>query len=49
MRVGAKARIGAQSGVMSEIEAGAVVVSSPARPVREVFREIAVLKKLARR
>jgi len=49
MRVGAKARIGAQSGVMSTIEAGAVVVSSPARPVREVFREIAVLKKLARR
>ncbi len=49
MRIGAKARIGAQSGVMSEIEAGAVVVSSPARPVREVFREIAVLKKLARR
>jgi UDP-3-O-[3-hydroxymyristoyl] glucosamine N-acyltransferase len=49
MRVGAKARIGAQSGVMSPIAAGAVVVSSPARPVREVFREIAVLKKLARR
>ena len=49
MRIGAKARVGAQSGVMSEIEAGAVVVSSPARPVREVFREIAVLKKLARK
>jgi UDP-3-O-[3-hydroxymyristoyl] glucosamine N-acyltransferase len=49
MRVGARARVGAQSGVMSEIAPGAVVVSSPARPVRDVFREIATLKRLARR
>ena len=49
MQIGAKARVGAQSGVMSEIPAGAVVVSSPARPTREVFREIAVLKRLAAR
>ena len=49
IRVGTKAQVGAQSGVMSAIDPGAVVVSSPARPVREVFREIAVLKKLAQR
>ncbi len=49
MKVGSKVRIGAQSGVMSNVEAGAVVAGSPARPVREVFREIAVLKKLAAR
>lgn len=49
MRVGAKARIGAQSGVMSAIEPRAVVVGSPARPTREVFREIATLKRLSRR
>jgi UDP-3-O-[3-hydroxymyristoyl] glucosamine N-acyltransferase len=49
MQIGARARVGAQSGVMSEIPAGAVVVSSPARPTREVFREIAVLKRVAAR
>ncbi len=49
VRVGARARVGAQSGVMSDIDAGAVVVGSPARPAREVFREIATLKRLARR
>jgi UDP-3-O-[3-hydroxymyristoyl] glucosamine N-acyltransferase len=49
VKVGAKARVGAQSGVMSEIAAGAVVVSSPARPVREVFREIAWVKRMAKK
>ena len=49
MHIGARARVGAQSGVMSQIASGAVVVSSPARPVRDVFREIATLKRLARR
>ena len=49
MRIGSKTQVGAQSGVMSVIDAGAVVVGSPARPAREVFREIATLKKLARR
>jgi UDP-3-O-[3-hydroxymyristoyl] glucosamine N-acyltransferase len=49
MRIGPKSRVGAQSGVMSVIDAGAVVVGSPARPAREVFREIATLRKLARR
>jgi UDP-3-O-[3-hydroxymyristoyl] glucosamine N-acyltransferase len=48
VRVGTRSRIGAQSGIMSDIEAGAVVVGSPARPARQVFREIATLKKLAR-
>jgi UDP-3-O-[3-hydroxymyristoyl] glucosamine N-acyltransferase len=47
VRVGARCRIGAQSGVMSYIEPGAVVVGSPARAARDVFREIATLKKLA--
>jgi UDP-3-O-[3-hydroxymyristoyl] glucosamine N-acyltransferase len=46
--VGARTRIGAQAGVMTNIQPGAVVVGSPARPSREVFREIAVLRKLAR-
>jgi UDP-3-O-[3-hydroxymyristoyl] glucosamine N-acyltransferase len=48
VRVGTRAQVGAQAGVMSDIEGGAVVVGSPARPAREVFREIATLKRLAR-
>jgi UDP-3-O-[3-hydroxymyristoyl] glucosamine N-acyltransferase len=48
VHVGSRVRIGAQSGVMSDIEAGATVVGSPARPTRDVFREIAALKRLAR-
>jgi UDP-3-O-[3-hydroxymyristoyl] glucosamine N-acyltransferase len=48
VRVGTRARVGAQSGVMSDLDPGAVVAGSPARPVREVFREIATLKRLAR-
>ncbi|MBS0560507.1 MAG: UDP-3-O-(3-hydroxymyristoyl)glucosamine N-acyltransferase [Proteobacteria bacterium] len=48
LRVGRGARIGAQSGVMGDLPAGAEVVGSPAQPVKETFRQIAVLRKLAR-
>jgi UDP-3-O-[3-hydroxymyristoyl] glucosamine N-acyltransferase len=48
VRVGTRSRIGAQSGVMSDLDPGSAVVGSPARPAREVFREIVTLKKLAR-
>lgn len=47
--IGSKARIGAQAGVISDIEEGAIVVGSPARPRNEFFRQIATLKKQARR
>jgi UDP-3-O-[3-hydroxymyristoyl] glucosamine N-acyltransferase len=47
--VGARARIGAQAGVMSDVPAGADVIGSPALPVREYFRNVAVLRRLARR
>ncbi len=49
LSIGARARIGAQCGVMSDVEAGADVVGSPALPVREFFRTVAVLRRLARR
>ena len=49
LRIGAKARIGAQSGVMADVDAGADVVGSPAQPLREFFRGVATLRKLARR
>ena len=47
LRVGRKARIGAQAGVMSDVPAGADVVGSPAMPLKEFFRNVAALRKLA--
>ncbi|MCG4272952.1 UDP-3-O-(3-hydroxymyristoyl)glucosamine N-acyltransferase [Acetobacter senegalensis] len=49
IRIGAKARIGAQCGVMSDVESGADVIGSPAMPFREFFRNVAVLRKLAKK
>ena len=49
INVGSGARIGAQAGVMSDLAAGVSVVGSPALPIREFFRNVAVLRKLARR
>ena len=48
LRIGRRARVGAQAGVMSDVPAGADVVGSPAQPVREFFRHIAVLRRLVR-
>ncbi len=49
LRIGDRARIGAQAGVMADVTAGADVVGSPAQPVREFFRGVATLRRLARR
>jgi UDP-3-O-[3-hydroxymyristoyl] glucosamine N-acyltransferase len=49
LRIGAKARIGAQAGVMSDVPAGGAVVGSPALPIKEFFRNVAVLRRLARK
>ena len=49
LTMGAKARIGAQAGVMSDVAAGADVIGSPAEPVRDFFRGVVTLRKLARR
>ena len=48
LRIGRSARIGAQAGVMSDVPPGADVVGSPAQPVREFFRQVALLRRLAR-
>jgi len=48
LHIGRKARIGAQAGVMADVPAGADVVGSPSMPVREFFRQVAVLRRLAR-
>ncbi len=49
LQIGAKARIGAQAGVMHDVGAGVDVLGSPAMPVREFFRNVAALRKLAQR
>jgi UDP-3-O-[3-hydroxymyristoyl] glucosamine N-acyltransferase len=48
LKIGRGARIGGQAGVMSDVPAGADVIGSPAQPVREFFRHVALLRKLAR-
>ena len=49
LKIGSGAQVGAQAGVMDDVAPGARIVGSPAKPVREFAREIATLKKLARR
>ena len=49
LQIGAKARIGAQAGVMRDVPAASDVLGSPAMPVREFFRTVAFLRKLALR
>jgi len=48
LHVGRAARIGAQAGVMADVPAGADVVGSPAQPVKEMFRQVALLRRLSR-
>ena len=48
LRVGQGAEIGAQSGLISDVARGARVLGSPAQPKREFFRQIAMLRKIAR-
>jgi len=48
LEIGAGAQIAAQSGVMNDVPAGARWGGSPAKPIREWFREVAVVTKLAR-
>ena len=46
--VGAGASLGAQSGVMADVPAGARWIGSPAQPVRDFMKGVAVLRRLAR-
>lgn len=47
LKVGAGAQIGAQAGVMRDVEAGEKVIGSPAMPIKQFFRQVSTLKKLA--
>ena len=49
LRVGKAAKIGAQAGVISDVPPGAALVGSPAQPRLEFFRQVAALKRTARR
>ncbi len=46
LRVGRGARVAAQSGVMADLAPGAEVGGSPAQPLRSVFRQIALLRRM---
>jgi len=46
VKVGAGARIGGQSGVTADVDGGAVLFGTPARPLKQAFREQAALARL---
>jgi UDP-3-O-[3-hydroxymyristoyl] glucosamine N-acyltransferase len=46
--VGAGATLGAQAGVMTDVPAGARWIGSPAQPVREFMKGVAILRRLVR-
>jgi UDP-3-O-[3-hydroxymyristoyl] glucosamine N-acyltransferase len=48
LTVGEGAQIGAHAGVMHDVPAGAQWIGAPAGPVKDFFREVAVLRRLAR-
>ena len=47
LHIGKGAKIGGQAGVMADVAAGTDVVGSPAMPVRDFFRQVATLRRLA--
>ncbi|MEE8393429.1 MAG: UDP-3-O-(3-hydroxymyristoyl)glucosamine N-acyltransferase [Rhodospirillales bacterium] len=49
LHIGDGAKIAAQSGVMRDIEAGASVGGSPAAPIREWLRGVAILERMAKK
>jgi UDP-3-O-[3-hydroxymyristoyl] glucosamine N-acyltransferase len=49
LHIGAGAQIAAQAGVMTDVPAGERWGGAPAGPMREFFREVAAVKKLAAR
>ena len=49
LRIGERAEIGAQAGVISDLGPGAKVLVSPAQPIKDFFRQIATLAKMAKK
>ncbi len=48
LKIGDGAQIAAQAGVMNDVSAGETVFGSPAGPIKDVFRQIAMVRRLAR-
>ena len=48
LHIGAGAQIAAHAGVMNDVPAGERWGGAPARPIREFWREVAMLKKMVR-
>jgi UDP-3-O-[3-hydroxymyristoyl] glucosamine N-acyltransferase len=49
LQIGEGSQIGAQAGVISDAPAGSVLLGSPAQPRKEFFRQVATLRRMARR
>jgi UDP-3-O-[3-hydroxymyristoyl] glucosamine N-acyltransferase len=49
LSIGAGCQVAAQSGVMRDMPPGQVVMGTPARPIKDFWREVAALKRLASR
>lgn len=49
LRIGMGVQVGAQSGVMNDLAAGGKYLGAPAKPARQMFREVAALTKLAQK
>lgn len=49
LHIGRGAQIGGQAGVIGDVAPGAIVLGMPAQPRHEFFRQVATLKRLARK
>jgi UDP-3-O-[3-hydroxymyristoyl] glucosamine N-acyltransferase len=49
LTIGSGARIGAQAGVMRDVAPGETVLGAPALPMKEFFRQVAALQRLAKK
>ncbi len=49
LSIGSGARIGPQAGIMRDVAPGETVMGSPAVPVKEFFRQVATLQRLAKK
>ena len=49
LKIGRAARIGAQAGIMKDVTPGAEVMGSPAIPLKDYFRQVATLARLAKK
>jgi UDP-3-O-[3-hydroxymyristoyl] glucosamine N-acyltransferase len=47
LNIGSGAQIAAQSGILRDIEPGAKIMGTPAKPLKQFFREVAILRRLA--